>query len=135
MNLKYFLLPFAAWITSGTLKFFINAIRQKSFNRAKNLIGYGGLPSTHTTIISSAVFFYGFSEGFFTPIFTLGLSVMMLFLMDAFSLRRKVGEHAKILNQLQDKIILRERMGHSGLEIFCGIILGAILGFIFANFL
>ena len=133
--MKYFLLPFVAWITSGTLKFFINALRQKSFSRAKNLIGYGGLPSTHTTIISSAVFFYGFSEGFFTPTFTLGLSVMMLFLMDAFTLRRKVGEHAKILNQLQKKIILRERMGHSGLEITCGLILGICLGYIFANFL
>lgn len=133
--MKYFLLPFAAWIISGTLKFFINALRQKSFSRAKNLIGYGGLPSTHTTIISSAVFFYGFSAGFFTPIFTLGLSVMMLFLMDAFTLRRKVGEHAKILNQLQNKKILRERMGHSGLEITCGLILGIVLGYIFANFL
>ena len=133
--MKYFLLPFVAWITSGTLKFFINALRQKSFSRAKDLIGYGGLPSTHTTIISSAVFFYGFSEGFFTPTFTLGLSVMMLFLMDAFTLRRKVGEHAKILNQLQKQVILRERMGHSGLEITCGLILGICLGYIFANFL
>ncbi len=133
MNLKYIFLPFVAWITSGTLKFFINALRQKSFRRAKNLIGYGGLPSTHTTIISSAVFLNGFSEGFFQPTFTLGLAVMILFLMDAFTLRREVGEHAKILNRLQDKIIFRERMGHSGLEIFCGLILGIILGYIFAN--
>jgi len=131
--MKYFLLPLTAWLVSGTLKFFMNALRQKSFSRAKNLIGYGGLPSTHTTIISSAVFFCGFSEGFFTPTFTLGLSVMVLFLMDAFTLRRKVGEQAKILNQLQNKIVLRERMGHSGLEIFCGIILGAVLGFVFAE--
>ena len=130
--MKYIFLPFVAWIISGTLKFFINAIRQKSFSDAKKLIGYGGLPSTHTTIISSAVFLNGFSEGFFQPTFTLGLAVMMLFLMDAFTLRRKVGEHAKILNRLQDKIILRERMGHSGTEIFCGLILGAVLGYIFA---
>ena len=135
MNLKYILLPFVAWFVSGSLKFLINAFRQKSFHDARKLIGYGGLPSTHTTIISSAVFLNGFSEGFFQPTFTLGLAVMMLFLMDAFTLRRKVGEHAKILNRLQDKIVLRERMGHSGLEIFCGIILGALLGYIFANFL
>ena len=135
MNLKYILLPFVAWFVSGSLKFFVNALRQKSFRDARKLIGYGGLPSTHTTIISSAVFLNGFSEGFFQPTFTLGLAVMMLFLMDAFTLRRKVGEHAKILNQLQEKVILRERMGHSGLEIFCGLILGMILGYIFANFL
>ena len=130
--MKYILLPFAAWIISGSLKFLINEIR---YGKGKKLIGYGGLPSTHTTIISSAVFFYGFSEGFFTPTFTLGLSVMLLFIMDAHNLRIKIGKHAEILNKLQNETILRERMGHTWLEIFCGLILGAVIGYTFANFL
>jgi hypothetical protein len=113
----------------------INSLKNGGFASGKKLIGYGGLPSTHTTIISSAVFFYGFSEGFFTPTFTLGLSVMMLFIMDAHNLRIKVGKHAEILNSLQDKIKLRERMGHTWLEIFCGLLVGMILGYIFAEIL
>lgn len=133
--MKYFLLPFTAWVVSGTLKFFINSIRNGGFEGGKKLIGYGGLPSTHTTIISSAVFFYGFSEGFSNATFTLGLSIMLLFLMDAHTLRIKIGKHAEILNTLQDKVKLRERMGHTYFEIFCGLILGAILGYIFAAFL
>lgn len=133
--MKYFLLPFAAWIVSGTLKFFVNVARNGGFSNAKKLIGYGGLPSTHTAIISSAVFFYGFSEGFFNATFTLGLSVMMLFIMDAHNLRIKVGKHAEILNTLQDKVKLRERMGHTWLEIFCGLIVGMSLGYIFAKVL
>ena len=127
--MKYFLLPFAAWLISGSLKFLVNEIR---YGKGRALIGYGGLPSTHATIISSAVFFYGFSEGFFTPTFTLGLSVLLLFVMDAHGLRRKIGTHAEILNRLQRKTILRERMGHNWLEIFCGLILGAAIGFIFS---
>ena len=131
--MKYILLPFVAWVVSGSLKFLINFIR---FGRdAKKLIGYGGLPSTHTTIISSAVFLNGFTDGFTTPTFSLGLAVMMLFIMDAHNLRRKIGEHAKIFNQLQSDISLRERMGHSWLEIISGLILGAVLGYIFANLL
>ena len=133
--MKYFLLPFAAYLISGTLKFLTNAIRSGSFQNAKKLIGYGGLPSTHTTILSSAVFFYGFSESFFTPTFTLGLAVLMLFIMDAHNLRRKIGEHAEVLNQLQNKKILRERMGHTKLEIACGLILGICIGYVFANWL
>ena len=133
--MKYILLPFAAWVISGTLKFLINAIRFGGLKGGKKLIGYGGLPSTHTTIISSAVFFCGFSEGFFTPTFTLGLSVMMLFIMDAHNLRRKIGTHAEILNTLQDKVQLRERMGHTWLEIICGLILGAVIGYVFAEIL
>lgn len=130
--MKYILLPFAAWIISGSIKFLINEIR---YGKGRELQGYGGLPSTHTSIISSAVFFYGFSEGFFTPTFTLGLSVLLLFIMDAHNLRIKVGKHAEILNTLQDKVKLRERMGHTWLEIFCGLILGAAIGYVFANFL
>ena len=133
--MKYFLLPFTAWVVSGTLKFFVNAIRNGGFANAKKLIGYGGLPSTHTAIISSAVFFYGFSEGFFNATFTLGLSVLLLFIMDAHNLRIKVGKHAEILNTLQDKVKLRERMGHTWFEIFCGLIVGMILGYIFAYIL
>lgn len=133
--MKYFLLPFVAWIVSGSLKFLINSIRAGGLSEGKKLIGYGGLPSTHTTIISSAVFFYGFSEGFFNPTFTLGLSVMMLFIMDAHNLRIKIGKHAEVLNKLQNEIVLRERMGHKWIEIFCGLILGMFLGYIFANFL
>lgn len=133
--MKYILLPFVAWIVSGSLKFLINALKSGSLQGGKKLIGYGGLPSTHTAIISSAVFFCGFSEGFFTPTFTLGLSVMMLFIMDAHNLRRKIGVHAEILNSLQSKINLRERMGHTWLEIFCGLIVGATLGYIFAEIL
>ena len=130
--MKYILLPFVAWVVSGSIKFLINEIR---YGKGRELQGYGGLPSTHTSIISSAVFFYGFSEGFFTPTFTLGLSVMMLFIMDAHNLRRKIGTHAEVLNTLQDKVKLRERMGHTWLEISCGLILGAVIGYIFANFL
>lgn len=121
-----------AWVVSGSLKFLVNEIR---YGKGKELIGYGGLPSTHTTIISSAVFFYGFSEGFFNPTFTLGLSVMMLFIMDAHNMRIKIGKHAEILNSLQDKVKLRERMGHTWLEISCGLLLGAVIGYIFARIL
>lgn len=131
--MKYILLPFAAWIISGSLKFLVNAIRQGSFQDAKRLIGYGGLPSTHTTIISSVVFLNGFSNGFETPEFSLGMGVMMLFIMDAHNLRRKIGSHAEVLNRLQSGVVLRERMGHSWLEIICGLILGAVLGYIFAG--
>ena len=129
--MKFILLPFVAWVVSGSLKFLVNEIR---YGAGRKLIGYGGLPSTHTTIISSAVFALGFSRGFETPEFSAGLAVMLLFIMDAHNLRRKIGEHAKVLNRLQREEILRERMGHSWLEIFCGLILGAAIGFIFVRF-
>lgn len=102
--MKYILMPFIAWITSGSLKFFINLVR---FGRAKT--GYGGFPSTHTTILSSTVFLCGFSEGFNTPTFSMGLAVLLIVIFDAHGLRRKLN------------------IGHTWLEIFAGLMLGLIL--------
>ena len=52
--MKYILLPFFAWVIAGGTKFLINTVRFGKDSRS--LIGYGGFPSTHTTIISSVVF-------------------------------------------------------------------------------
>lgn len=121
-------MPFLAWGVAGCLKFVVNYIR---FGRkAKSLIGYGGFPSTHTTIMSSVVFLAGFREGFETPLFSLGLGALLILVIDAHGLRRKVGEQAKILNNLQQQMVLRERMGHSWGEIIGGGVLGAILAMV-----
>jgi acid phosphatase family membrane protein YuiD len=129
--LKFILLPFAAWIIAGCLKFAINTIRSSGSGRA--LIGYGGFPSTHTTIISAVVFLAGFTDGFGTPIFSIGMGILLLVVIDAHGLRNKVGAQAKILNGLQDKIVLRERMGHTWWEIGGGLLLGLLLAWIMAQ--
>lgn len=131
--MKYILLPFVAWVLAGCTKFVVNYLLHGA--QAKRLIGYGGFPSTHTTVLSSVVFFAGFNEGFCTSVFSLGLGVLLILIIDAHGLRRKVGKQAEIINQLQEKIYgdkfypLRERMGHSWLEIAGGLGLGFFLGF------
>ena len=127
MDNVYILLPFVSWIVAGCIKFFINYLRHGS--EAKSLIGYGGFPSTHTTIMSSVVFFAGFKNGFNTPLFSLGLGALLVLVIDAHGLRRKVGEHAQVLNMLQDNKLLRERIGHSWKEIFGGLVLGILSGY------
>lgn len=133
--MKFVLLPFISWISCGCLKFLINYVRAGfDYRAAKNLIGYGGFPSTHTTITSSAMFAVGFEYGFETPIFSLALAVLIVVIMDAHGLRRNVGLHAERLNQLEDfsnESKLRERMGHTYFEISGGLILGLLLAYIF----
>lgn len=132
--MKYVILPFAVWAIAGCIKFACNYLRHGA--KAKSLIGYGGFPSTHTAVLSSTVFLAGFQEGFDTPIFSLGVGALLILIIDAHGLRRKVGEQAKIINELQHKLYgngiipLRERMGHSWTEIAGGLALGAALGWI-----
>lgn len=132
--MMYILLPFLAWGIAGCCKFAVNTLRHG--HEAKQLIGYGGFPSTHTTVLSSVVFFAGWQFGWQSPVFTLGLGALVILIIDAHGLRRKVGEQAAVLNRLQRKVdpehvvLLRERMGHSWLEIGGGLALGAFLSWL-----
>jgi len=127
---KYAFVPIVAWFTAGTLKFIVNYIR---FSRqAVNLIGNGGFPSTHTTVISSTVFLIGLGEGIGSPIFGLGVAVLMITIIDAMGIRRAVGKQASAINRYlltQDngQPALRERQGHKPFEVLGGLMLGFIL--------
>ncbi len=127
---KYAVVPMIAWFAAGTLKFIVNYIR---FNRqAVKLIGNGGFPSTHTTVMSSTVFLIGLSEGVNSPIFGLGVAVLMITIIDAMGIRRAVGRQASAINRYltsekSEQPILRERQGHKPFEVLGGLLLGLIV--------
>jgi acid phosphatase family membrane protein YuiD len=133
----YLVTPFLAWFMAGCLKFLINCIRAKRL--AFDLIGYGGLPSNHSAIVSSMVVLIALKQGINTPAFGVAITLAFIVILDASSLRRQVGKHAEAINKLnllnsRDSLGLRERMGHTRLEIFAGIITGALIACL-VNFL
>lgn len=125
---SYALTPFLAWFLAGTLKFFINSV--KTGQLAFGLIGYGGLPSTHSAIVSSMAALIAFREGVGHPAFGVAVALAFVVILDASSLRRQVGRQATAINRLsakmkvEDPAPLRERMGHTLLEIAAGILVG-----------
>lgn len=136
-NNSYLITPFLAWLAAGCIKFLINSIRAKEL--AFSLIGYGGLPSNHSAIVSSMTALIVLNEGIYSPAFGVALTLSFIVLLDANSLRRAVGQHAVLINQLvKDNIEvkpLRERMGHSKVEIVAGIVVGIFVAIIIKSFL
>ena len=126
MNFAYLLTPFLAWMVAGVTKFIINSIKTKHL--AIGLIGYGGLPSNHSTIVSSMTALIAFKEGIGHPAFGVAITFAFIVILDANSLRRQIGRHAAAINRLTSTTnahdFLRERMGHSRTEIVAGILLG-----------
>ncbi len=126
MDFGYLLTPFAAWFFAGMTKFVINSVKlgQPAFGQ----IGYGGLPSNHSAIVSSMAALIALREGIAHPAFGVALSVAFVVMLDANSLRRQVGRQAAAINRLaqgqSDHQALRERMGHSRVEIAAGIAVG-----------
>lgn len=126
MDISYALTPFVAWFVAGVLKFAINSFKAK--RPAFDLIGYGGAPSNHSTIVSSMAALIAFKEGIGHAVFGVAVTVAFIVILDANSLRRQVGKHAEAINKLSvsgtDHKPLRERMGHTRFEIAVGILLG-----------
>lgn len=130
MDLSYLITPMLAWLVAGTLKFAINAWR--GGRDAVSLIGYGGMPSNHSCIVSSMTLLIALREGMAHPAFGVALTLAFIVIMDASSLRRQVGLHARAINRLSAgrdaPSTLRERMGHSRAEIAGGILTGCAVG-------
>ncbi len=130
----YAILPIVGWFVSGVTKYTINTLRYGR-SAAKQRVGNGGFPSTHSTVVATPLAYIGFVEGVNTPIFSLGLALLMITVIDATGIRRALGEHAKRLNKLsqgEEQKALRESQGHTYFEVAGGIVLGTCIGAVFA---
>lgn len=129
MDYSYAVVPFLAWFVAGISKFLINSIKAKQL--AFGLIGYGGLPSNHSAIVSSMAAFIALKEGIEHPAFGVAIMLAFIVILDASSLRLQVGKHAVSINKLTagsaEHQVLRERMGHTRLEIAAGIAVGILV--------
>jgi acid phosphatase family membrane protein YuiD len=124
-------------LVAGSLKFAINSLRAGKL--AFGLIGYGGLPSNHSAIVSSIAALIAFKEGIQHPAFGVAIALAFIVLLDANSLRRQIGKQAQAINQLLQlgKIPqippLRERIGHTKLELAAGIVVGVLVAYLIAT--
>jgi len=130
MSLSYVITPFMAWLVAGCLKFSVNSVRARKL--AFGLVGYGGFPSNHSSIVSSMCALIGFREGVNAPAFGVALTVAFVVMLDAASLRQQVGRHATSINLLakgsDGHRVHRERMGHTPVEIAGGVAVGILVG-------
>jgi acid phosphatase family membrane protein YuiD len=134
MDITYAVTPFLAWLTAGCLKFLINSVKARRW--AFGQIGYGGLPSNHSAIVASTAALIALREGIGHPAFGVAVTLAFIVMMDASSLRRQVGRQAAVINRIastmpQEELpLLRERMGHTGLEIISGTLTGVAVAYL-----
>jgi acid phosphatase family membrane protein YuiD len=125
MKWIYIITPFSAWVIAGGVKFLINSIKSRQL--AFHQIGYGGMPSSHSAIVCSVAAMTAFREGVESSVFVVALTLAFVVMMDAMDLRRKIGQHAERLNLLSSDLPkLRERVGHTPVEVLAGVLTGII---------
>jgi len=136
---KYLLVPILAWISVQLIKFITDVIKNKKIN-LRVLVASGGMPSSHSSVVTSLMTLIGINEGFNSILFAIFFVFSLIVMYDAAGVRRAAGKQAGILNQLiysnQVKIDtnekLKELIGHTPKQVFVGALWGIALGIIFA---
>lgn len=130
----WFWCGFGGWVIASLLKVVFASHRKRRMDFS-GLFSTGGMPSSHSAVVSALAFSIGYTEGFGEPIAAgvLGYAVVTMF--DAATVRREAGKHAKVLNVLrnEDKDLrrifpqrLRELLGHTRMEVFWGMVTGLV---------
>ena len=124
----YVIAPLVGWLAAGSLKFAVNSLRGGA--PAWRQIGYGGMPSTHTAIVSTTAVLVGLKEGWNTPALAVAATLAVIVMLDATSLRGHIAAHARALNSLTagdpSQAPVRERIGHRWSEVAAGAVVGAL---------
>lgn len=143
MRYLYIIVPFTTIVICQIMKFFIEAIITKKFNIYRLINGAGGMPSSHSSFVTSLTSIIGLIEGFDSVYFAICLIFSLVVMYDAMGVRYETGKQAEILNILvkgnkksfkEKTILLKEKVGHMPIEVFCGCLLGLVMALIFYYF-
>jgi len=131
MDFTYLVTPFLTWLVVGPIKFLITSVRQRRL--AFDLVGNGGFPSNHSAVVTAMATLIAQREGISSGAFGVAITLCFIVMIDANSLRQHVGRQAAAINRLGGAgpgvKPLRERMGHTLVEIGGGIVTGILMAF------
>ena len=122
-----------AYITAVILKLIIYWIKTKKLNFSYGFTN-GGMPSIHTSSITSITFAIGIAEGL-TSTFFVAAVLSSIIMSDAVKVRKQLGDQGDALNTLLSKNKLKIVHGHTSKQVLAGLLVGltvaVITGFIF----
>jgi acid phosphatase family membrane protein YuiD len=136
-----FIACIVASLLAQILKLPLEYLRTKKWDWSL-IFGTGGMPSSHSAVVTAAAAGIGHYVGFDTPLFGLAFAIATVVIYDATNIRRQAGFHAQQINRIIEEIFagkvkpvdefneLREVLGHSPGEAVGGIILGIIISWI-----
>ena len=93
----------------------------------------GGMPSSHSALITGAASGMGYELGFDSSIFALSVAVALIVMYDASGVRKSAGIQASEINKLskkldpQSELLLKETLGHTKIEVMVGSFLGPLI--------
>ncbi|KAJ8758890.1 hypothetical protein K2173_002669 [Erythroxylum novogranatense] len=129
-----------AFAIAQSIKFFTSWYKERRWD-VKQLVGSGGMPSSHSATVTALAMAIGFQEGFGGSLFAAAFILASVVMYDATGVRLQAGRQAEVLNQivyelpsehpLAESRPLRELLGHTPPQVIAGGLLGvatAVIG-------
>jgi acid phosphatase family membrane protein YuiD len=126
---------FFSWFISQAIKSIIEIVRNRPHTA-------GGMPSSHSAVVSALATAIGFEVGATSPIFIVAVFYAFITVRDALGVRRAAGSQAKAINQIISTLgtknipkikPVKEIHGHRISEVMVGILLGFFIAVAFCT--
>ena len=128
------------WIIAQVLKTIIHTWFTKNFV-AERLVGGGGMPSSHSATVCALSTATAMQYGPASFEFAMAAIFALVVMYDAIGVRQESGKQAKVINDMVELFAhmgkdvdiekqLKEFIGHTPLQVFCGAVLGIATAFI-----
>ena len=127
------LISFVAWFIAQALKVIGGLITEKRLDMSF-FVRSGGMPSSHTALVTSLATAVGILQGFNSVEFAIAMVFSGIVMYDAAGVRRAVGQQSIILNRILRELRerrskdvehdVRELIGHTPFQVFSGALLG-----------
>jgi acid phosphatase family membrane protein YuiD len=132
--LNYYFVTFVfAWILSILMKALWHSWKDRKRFHLTDGVQNGGMPSSHSAVVSSLTCSLYFSTGFSTFFFIAAIFSSIV-ISDAIRVRKNVGLQGEKLNELLKKFdekTIKVVYGHSFTQVVAGVLLGFCCAFIF----
>ena len=133
---KYIYVPIILWFCIQSFKLIYDLCTTQKIN-FKRIIGAGGMPSSHSAVVTCLATLIGKSEGVDSIMFAMATIFAMVVMYDAAGVRRAAGKQAHLLNKIietpgltgvevQERLV--EVLGHTPLQVIVGAAIGIIVG-------
>jgi len=135
INNKIVIAAMISWLLGQGLKFPFEYLINKRWDWTI-MFSTGGLPSSHSAVVTAVALSIGLIDGFDTSLFALAAATGLIVIYDAAGVRRQAGFHAERINQIMRDFLesghfeqedLKEMLGHSPFEVVSGIVLGVLI--------
>ena len=141
-----FLSAVFSWVLAQVIKSVVEIFRDRPGTAKQILLrlfwATGGMPSSHTAVVTALATSIGFRVGIDSPLFIFSIFFAFITIRDSMGIRRAAGSQAIVLNELiyelADKMDVKRRTvkeihGHSLSEVFVGVFLGFFIAVAFCN--